>query len=248
MKLRFMTYNIQHGIDYLKQKEQKSKNPDGPEIVDLPLMAEVIRRQGADIVGLNEVRGFGPKPGYTDQAEQLAVLLGYHCYFASAIRFDGENPYGNAILSRFPIQEARTVAIPDPAVKDEDAYYETRCVLRAHFAEAGGFTVLISHFGLAKAEARNAVQTVQALLEEESSPVVLMGDFNLEPDSPILRPIFDKMTDTAGLFPERKKSWPSDVPEQKIDYIFVRGAKALEADVPPVIASDHRPHTALVEL
>lgn len=248
MKLRFMTYNIQHGIDYLKQKEQDRTNPDAPEAVDLALMAEVIRRQGADIVGLNEINGAGPAPGYTNQAEQLAALLGYHCYFASAIRFDGENPYGNAILSRFPIMEARTVAVPDPPVRDEDAYYETRCVLQARFAEAGGFTVLISHFGLAKAEARNAVETVRALLREEKTPVVLMGDFNLEPESPILRPIFDEMTDTAQLISQPLKSWPSDEPEQKIDYIFVRGAKALEADIPAVVASDHRPHTALIEV
>lgn len=246
MKLRFMTYNIQHGIDYLRQKEQAKNSPGAPEAVDLALMAETIRGQKADIVGLNEIRGRGIDPAYTDQAEQLAAMLGYHCYFAAAIKFDGKNPYGNAILSRFPIREAKTVPIPDPAVKDEDAYYETRCVLQARFAE--GFSVLVSHFGLAKAEARNAVQTVRELLKEDPSPTVLMGDFNFEPDSPILRPLFDEMTDTAGLFRQPLKSWPSDEPEKKIDYIFVRGAHVLEADIPAVVASDHRPHTALIEL
>ena len=35
--------------------------------------------------------------------------------------------------------------------------------------------------------------------------------------------------------------------EQKIDYIFVsRDAEVLEADIPVVVASDHRPHTAIV--
>ena len=121
------------------------------------------------------------------------------------------------------------MGIPDPPVRDDDAYYETRCVLRARFAE--GFTVLISHFGLAKAEARNAVETVLSLLREEKGPVVLMGDFNLEPDSPILAPLFEELTDTAALFPCPLKSWPSDEPEQKIDYIFVKNAQALEADI-----------------
>ncbi|WP_322183867.1 endonuclease/exonuclease/phosphatase family protein [Neglectibacter caecimuris] len=245
MKLRFMTYNIQHGINYHRQKELERRGGIWQEPVDLALMAEEIRRQKADIVGLNEIFGGGPSPEYTGQAEQLAAMLGCHCYFASALRLGG-NPYGNAILSRFPILEAKTIGIPDPPVRDEDAYYETRCVLRARFAE--GFTVLISHFGLAKAEARNAVETVLSLLREEKGPVVLMGDFNLEPDSPILAPLFEELTDTAALFPCPLKSWPSDEPEQKIDYIFVKNAQALEADIPPVEASDHRPHTALIEL
>lgn len=245
MKLRFMTYNIQHGINYHRQKELERQGGEWQEPVDLKLMAEAIRGQNPDIVGLNEIFGTGPSPEYTAQAEQLGAELGYHCYFASALRLGG-NPYGNAILSRFPILEAKTVGIPDPPVQDEDTYYETRCVLRARFAE--GFTVLISHFGLARAEAKNAVETVLSLVREEKGPVVVMGDFNLEPDSPILEPLFTELTDTASLLPSPLKTWPSDEPEQKIDYIFVRGAKALEAGIPPIEASDHRPHTALIEI
>ena len=144
MQIRFMTFNIQHGINYLKQKEMQCD--DSHDLIDLELMASVIREQNADIIGLNEVRGRGADADYTAQVEQLAALLDYHCYFACALKFGGKNPYGNAILSRFPLQEVQTVAIPDPEVQDEDAYYETRCVLRASFAEGNGFTVLITHF------------------------------------------------------------------------------------------------------
>ena len=66
--------------------------------------------------------------------------------------------------------------------KDEDTYYETRCVLRARIAVAGGITVLVSHFGLAQSEKRNAVAKVLELLKEETGPVILMGDFNMEPN------------------------------------------------------------------
>ena len=248
MQIRFMTFNIQHGIDYLKQKAKGPHDDDSQDEVDLKLMASVVREQQADIIALNEVRGRGVSPGYTAQAEELAALLGYHCYFACALEFEGKNPYGNAILSRFPLQTAETVAIPDPPVQDEDAYYETRCVLRARFAKAGGFTVLVSHFGLAKSEQRNAVKTITKLLEQEKKPVILMGDFNMEADDPILSPLFEQMTDTAAVFESTQKSWPSDAPEMKIDYILVRGAKTLQAEIPPVTASDHRPHVALLEL
>ena len=69
MKLRFMTYNIQHGINYHRQKELERRGGIWQEPVDLALMAEEIRRQKADIVGLNEIFGGGPSPEYTGQAE-----------------------------------------------------------------------------------------------------------------------------------------------------------------------------------
>lgn len=246
MKLRFMTYNIQHGLDYGRRL-----NPGAAQRghdIDLAQIASVIRLQSPDILGLNEVRGLGTAEDYTAQAETLAAMLGWHCYFARALMVGGTQPFGNAILSRFPIQSAETIPIPDPLVRDEDAYYETRCVLRARFQEAGGFTVLISHFGLAKAEQRNAVATVRRLLEEEQGPVVVMGDFNMSPGDPILEPLLRELDDAASLIPQPCLSFPSHQPEVKIDYLLSRGARQLEAAVPAIVASDHRPHTAVLEI
>ncbi|MEA4889931.1 MAG: endonuclease/exonuclease/phosphatase family protein [Clostridiaceae bacterium] len=247
MNLRLMTYNIQHGIDYMKQLANNSTSGMA-DTIDLDLIASVIREQQPDIVGLNEVRGAGQAYDYIAQAEELAAKLDYHCYFACALKFDGKNPYGNAILSKYPIQSVETVTIMDPPVQDEDAYYETRCVLRAHFLEAGGFTVLISHFGLAKSEQRNAVARVRELLAKENCPVIVMGDFNMTPEDPNLAPLLEEMDDTASVFTHPQLSFPSDHPEIKIDYILCRGCRILEADIPAITASDHRPHTARIEL
>ena len=64
-----------------------------------------------------------------------------------------------------------------------------------------------------------------------------------------LAAIRDRMKDTAALFDEPKLSFPSDKPDRKIDYIFVsKDIKVVSADIPPIVASDHRPHTATVEL
>ncbi|NCU27062.1 hypothetical protein EOM86_10145 [Candidatus Nomurabacteria bacterium] len=99
--------------------------------------------------------------------------------------------------------------------------------------------VYTTHFG---------AQKVQAL-SDVNSPKVLMGDFNLLPESPILDQIRILMADTADIFDKPKLSYPSDNPVRKIDYIFVSDdIKVLEADIPAVIASDHRPHTALIDL
>jgi endonuclease/exonuclease/phosphatase family metal-dependent hydrolase len=76
-----------------------------------------------------------------------------------------------------------------------------------------------------------------------------MGDFNVTPDNPVLNPIRERMTDTAQLFNEELLSYPSDKPDVKIDYIFVSpDIEVITADIPPIIASDHRPHTAEINL
>ena len=76
---------------------------------------------------------------------------------------------------------------------------------------------------------------------------VLMGDFNVTPDDPVLDPIRERLTDTATVFESEKLSFPSDKPDRKIDYIFVsRDVKVDAADIPPIVASDHRPHTAVI--
>ena len=72
---------------------------------------------GADIIGLQEIRGEGPREDYVDQIKILSEKTGLYYYFAEAIKVEGANPYGNAILSRYPIINAETIAIPDPEIK-----------------------------------------------------------------------------------------------------------------------------------
>ena len=108
--------------------------------------------------------------------------------------------------------------------------------------------MLISHFGLAKSEQRNAVSTMLDLLAKETGPAVVMGDFNMEPNDPILAPLLSAMEDAGAQLTHPGLSWPSDKPEMKIDYILTKGAKVLSAGVPAIIATDHRPHIATIEL
>lgn len=235
MKIKLMSYNTQHCLNYRTQK------------IDFDIMADTIRVCGADIIGLQEMRNESEKADYQDQARILAEKLGFYYYFAEAIRFDGENPYGNALLSRYPIKTAETVMIPDPEVRGYSGYYETRCVLKAEIDVPGGLTVCNTHFGLNPDEQENAVNTVLATISDQHC--VLMGDFNVRPDNALLVPIREKMSDTAEKFDSPKLSFPSDAPVKKIDYIFVSSdVKVLEADIPQIVSSDHCPHIAIIEL
>ena len=239
MTIKLMSYNTQHCLNYVTQE------------IDYDIMVDTIKKCEADIIGLQEIRDEGPDPEYQAQAKILAEKLGYYYYFAEAIYFDsddpdGEGPYGNALVSRYPITSAETIIIPDPEPKGYDGYYETRCVLKATIDVGSGLNLLVCHFGLNPDEHENAVKTVVANLPKERC--VLMGDFNMQPDNPILRPIQERLFDTAQLFSSPKLSFPSDNPTIKIDYIFVsEDLRVCCADIPAIVSSDHRPHTATIE-
>lgn len=232
--MKIMSFNTQHCKNYIEQK------------IDFEVMADAIKKCGADIVGLNEMRGKGEEEGYDNQTGILSELTGLgYSYFAKAIDFKGVNPYGNGFISRIPIISAETIPVPDPDPKTGDEYYETRCLLKAKLE--GGVTVLVIHFGLNVDEQENAVKTVIDNLEDKKC--ILMGDFNLKPDNEILKPIRERMKDTADFFGEPLFSFPSDKPDRKIDYIFVSpDVEVISADIPAIVASDHRPHTAEVNL
>lgn len=229
--MKIMTFNTQHCLNYLEQR------------IDFDVMARAILSCGADIVGLNEMRDAGKHPDYTAQVAELAARTGmrYH-YFAKAYDFSG-GPYGNGFLSHIPILKAETLLIPDPNPRKYNGYYETRCVLKVTLE--GDITVLVSHFGLNPDEQESAVATVTDLLCD--TRCIFMGDLNVTPDNPLLDPIRARMTDTADFFTCSPFSFPSDKPDRKIDYIFVSpDAQVLAAEIPAIIASDHRPHTAEV--
>lgn len=232
--MKIMTFNTQHCMNYITQK------------IDFDIMAEAIKKCDPDIVGLNEMRNKGVSEEYDAQVEILSNLTGLeNHYFARAIYFDNVNPYGNGLLSKYAIKEAKTITIPDPNPKKYNAYYETRCILKAKLEN--DITVMVVHFGLNPDEHENAVKTIVENLEDKKC--ILMGDFNVEPDNTILNPIREKMTDASCKFKNELLSWPSDKPNKKIDYIFVSpDIEVINADIPDIVASDHRPHTAQIEL
>ena len=137
--------------------------------------------------------------------------------------------------------------IPEPETKKYNGYYETRCLLKATIDVGSELNVLVCHFGLNPDEQENAVSVIVPNISAERC--VLMGDFNVQPDNAILNPISQNLYDTADRFDSPKLSFPSDVPTVKIDYIFVsKDLVVSEADIPEIVSSDHRPHTATINL
>ncbi|MBQ2324900.1 MAG: endonuclease/exonuclease/phosphatase family protein [Clostridia bacterium] len=235
MKLNIVSFNTQHCMNYVTRQ------------IDYEGVAKLIKELDADIVGLNEMRGEGDLPGYEAQMEKLAELTGYHYFFAPAIMMGGTSPYGNGLLSRYPIKQAEKIMIPDPTEKTGKSYYETRCIIKAVIDVAEGLTVIVSHFGLNDDERFNAVNTLLPALEDKKC--VFMGDLNTTPEDPVLDGIRARMLDTAEVIGEDKLSFPSDKPVEKIDYIFTsRDIEVTYADIPEKIVSDHRPYIVKVNI
>lgn len=245
MELKVMTYNIQSG----RTNEPVRRR-------DYQLSVEVIRELGADIVGLNEV-GKQPSANFpaVDMQEEIAEYMagqtGMYWYYAPAIQVEGYD-YGNALLSKYPIKHAKTVIIPDP-LRTEPGYYETRSILVAELDVAGGITVIDSHFGLRNGEQVNAVAAVLSLLDTIETPVLFMGDLNMTPDDPKLRPLFERLKDTAEgklepvTFPSDKEN--PEEPARKIDYLFASEHFAVKGiEVKETLVSDHMPYMAHLEL
>lgn len=238
MQIKIMTYNIQSGHNLAKDR-------------DVRHAAETIRAENPDILNLNEVQHCTEYcADGRCQAEKLAEMLGYPYFrFGKAIDHMG-GEYGNALLSRFPILESEVY--PVPGISEEEkkncVWAEDRSHMRC-VLDAGGkeIVVLSTHYGLNPPEQKNAVAETLRLDKGESRPLIFLGDLNMEPDNPLLRPVFAALSDTADKGEGSMLTYPSDNPEGKIDYIFQKGFQTVRSYVPVSVNSDHRPVVAILE-
>lgn len=242
MKLKIMTFNIQHGRNY-------NFRPD--DIIDLPAMADNVRSQDPDIFGINEIRkGSNPdiSSGLSDQPAYFADALGYNGFFGDAIEWRENVFYGNAVFSKTAFAGCEKIMIPDVVLRD-GGRYESRCILKTEYDFSGKkLTVLNTHFGLGEGEDVNAVDTVLSLVEKIETPVVVMGDFNKTPDDFQIKRLSSVLVDAHLHLGRDELTFPSNDPTIRIDYIFVRGAKIVSADTVKKVVSDHYAITAEIEL
>ncbi|MDO5478200.1 MAG: endonuclease/exonuclease/phosphatase family protein [Clostridia bacterium] len=244
--IKLMTYNIMSGKNYQELKAGKSWTD--VTLINPSLVSAVIKKHGADIVGLNEVHGEGFV--FNNQTEQIAEEAGYsYSYFAPAI-MDNESPYGNAVLSKYPIIEAGNVLIPAGSY-EEDKRCEGRSIAKTVIDVNGHkVMVLVTHFGLALSEKQKITETVKKIVAESVYPCILMGDLNMKPYEPLIQELRCILKDTAPSdIDEKWYTHSSDKPEMKIDYIFVdKNIKVEKAEALDETPSDHRPYMAKVLL
>ncbi len=263
MKLKVMTFNMCHGADY-RELVNLNQSPNGPlcfgyelterllqeekasqrieqwyQNVNLEPISDLLCRYDCDIIALNEVRGAGASPYYSNQAEILAKKTNKNFAFAKAVEFPGEGSYGTALLSRFPIKSYEIIKIPPM----ENANREPRCFLKAVLLVPEEVTVFVSHFGGQPKEQELAVETFLQESATVATPMLLMGDFNTTPDSGRLELIYESMTEAFSK--ENPFTFPSFHPVRKIDYIFAKNGNQpvqfINQEVIVEMISDHYP-------
>jgi endonuclease/exonuclease/phosphatase family metal-dependent hydrolase len=239
MALRLMTWNV-HGM----------RGCDGRH--DPERVAQVLTDARVDIAGLQEVGALGRSGHLADPGATLEKLTGLAAaYGLTELR--GGFPYGNCILSRFPITATRSY---DLSV----ARREPRGCLRADLEVPGGAIHFFNvHLGLAWRERRRqAAQLLSADILRDAAlryPLVLVGDFNSPwaRFSVVPRWIGRHLRDGAVLGGAAGPTFPSRFPVLRLDRAFVGPAvRVVGAEVitnaTARLASDHLPIVLELEL
>ncbi|MEK7953190.1 endonuclease/exonuclease/phosphatase family protein [Luteolibacter soli] len=218
--IRVMSWNLHHGV-----------GEDGK--LDLERIAAQIREQKPDLVVLQEVDNKCRRSGSVDQAAELAKLTGLTEAFGKAMDFDGGG-YGQAILSKQPLGETKVYRLPG----DGEPRIAFEAVVKFDDQPLRIVSVHLDH----QQDARRLKQaeTLVKELAGVKGPLILAGDFNDVPESPVLKVLGEALTPVGKSEP--RLTCPAGEPKVEIDHVFLRGVKA-EAPVmvlPEAVASDHR--------
>lgn len=245
VRLRVLTYNILHGAGLDKK-------------LDLTRTAGVIKRANPDLVALQEVDNGTKRCGGVDEAAELGRLTGMHAAFGEAMPFGG-GQYGDAVLSRFPIEQTARHALPYSKDREPRQALEVRVNVPAPASSGGkprsGRSVRFmsthwDHLDDDTDRISQAKAIVEIAASDPATPLIMAGDLNTQPGSAALAALGPDWLDTTSAAPA--PSFPSDKPKIRIDFIFPRPASQWRVVSAEVInepeASDHRPVLAVVEL
>ncbi|MFV8828171.1 endonuclease/exonuclease/phosphatase family protein [Alkalihalobacterium sp. APHAB7] len=238
-KLRVLSFNIRHGLGTDRR-------------VDLHRIAKIIKQSDADIIGLNEVdKSFSKRSQFIDQASWLAEQLQMEYVFAPAISIRSrkveQREYGNALFSRFPIQQSKS-----HIVRLRPFLCEPRSIIDATIQINQTLVkTLVTHFSLHPLLRRKQIKKI---VEESTGelPTLLMGDLNCRPHSRDYREIAKYFHNTCDKRIQKELgTFPSRRPKIQLDYIFVNDKfEVIYSDVITTYkeASDHLPITSLVKI
>ncbi len=199
--------------------------PDGRR--DIDRVAHCL--EGLDFAALNEVHG--PRPWESDdQAASLGRRLGLPWLFAPATRDWHTIGFGNGLLTSLPVESWQRI----PLTASNGRGYRNAVLVRLR-QRGQAIIVLLTHI------ARSDQHTRQAQLHETIDrflalplPAILLGDLNSEVTEPEIGRLLAApgVVDAVG-----QKLGPNAPP--RIDFVFVRGLRVLDAGLRDNGASDH---------
>jgi endonuclease/exonuclease/phosphatase family metal-dependent hydrolase len=189
--------------------------------LDLDRTAKAL--QHLNFIGMNEVHGsFGG-----NQAEALSAKLRLPYLLVPAEIQWWHESFGNAIFTDLPVERWQRVVLPNELFKARRNYLLTDVKYNGNTVH---FLTTHTDWKSGGAEQLKIVSDVFLHLPE---PAVLMGDLN----APGHDPQIQNLLKTAGV-EEAIDQIMGDMPN-RVDWIFLRGLKTIDAGVVDTGASDH---------
>ncbi len=212
---------------------------------DLGRVADLLRDMRCDVAALQEVgdpHRRQRESEVADHATWMARRLGWSVAYGPNLVLAGR-PYGNAVLSRFPIARARNY---DLSVRGR----EPRGCLRTDLELPDGRSLHLFnlHLGLSRTERhRQTAMLLSADILRDTAlthPLVVCGDFNVW--YPLPWAILRHLRDASVLAGARRSTFPSRFPVLRLDRAYVdSGVSVLGCGVVnddrTRAASDHLP-------
>lgn len=234
--LEFLSYNIQAGIGTLRPRDYVTRAhrqfmPVRPKTDNLDKIADYIRP--FDVVCLQEVDLGGFRSGFINQANYLKARANFP-YMATQInrRLGRLSLHGNIILSRRNINHIESHILPGSITG--------RGLLTAQLGFDNPIVIANTHFSLGEADQRLQFEFIKETLSRFDR-VILAGDFNCTPDSPVLRE-FDEGCILDMVTEDYHHAFPSWKPSKAIDHIFIsKSFGSSKCEVENVLYSDHLP-------
>jgi endonuclease/exonuclease/phosphatase family metal-dependent hydrolase len=229
--MRIVTYNI-----------HKARGMDGR--VSIKRIADVLHELDADIVALQEI--YAECDSTEGQVETLASALGMKSAFGCTRHHRGR-PYGNAILTRWPILESRDMELAWTR-------REKRGCIRADLkTPRGPLHIFNIHMGTSYFERKHQIRSFlssDSIHADLVGPRVLVGDFNewiRGLTTKVLSEKFESLN--LELHVKKRRSYPGLLPFLHLDHIYferplhVEKAELVRTRLAKV-ASDHLPLVA----
>lgn len=189
-----------------------------------------------DLVVLNEVHAplFGPQP---NQAQILGQLLHLPFLYVPAEHRWWHDSFGNAFLCDLPVIRWERIVLPNAP------FHARRNYLLARIAWQDQTVHLLATHVDWKTGGDEQLNEVIKVFLEQPVPAILMGDLNHPPGDPIIQ----HLKGTEGV--EESISTILGTEEKpRVDWIFIRGLKTLDAGSVDIGASDHPAFWAEVAL
>ena len=224
--IRVLCYNIRNALGM-------------DNVTDYQRIADVIIKNAPDVVALQELDSVTNRSKGVDVLSRLAGLTAMYQVYGASIIYDG-GKYGIGVLSKEKPLSWKRIPLPGRE--------EARSLLMVEFKD---YVLCCTHFSLNADDRLASVSIIDRAVKDFDKPVILAGDINATPKTPVLdafRQNWTVLSDTA------KFTIPSGNANRTIDYIMGYNSKGYTYSVWQTrvlnepVASDHLPLFADIRL